>query len=328
MISSSSLLSTCVFTTGFWLSLTAVYPSVAHLTPSSPAPIAQAHSNADRPRADRLTGTWRWHSPDDAAMYITFDGIDRVIFRVEQAGDLQVLSELLYRVDLEADPWRLDLILTSGQAIETIFRFEDSKDQLELELSQLQPGQPRPLAFSDAVLQFDRLAAAPPLPEGMTVVPYEVEQRQQQQGLAQSQLRLIAQAQAIYHREEGQFSEDWQDFVLGVAAETETYRYEVEVLTAAQVAITAEAKTENLSSYSSLLVLFEPEPEQSSLVWHLCATSEPSQDAPSPPQLLKSALGETDARPSPPTPASTTQASSTDPEMQLVCPQGTLPIDF
>ncbi|MGA1356540.1 MAG: type IV pilin-like G/H family protein [Prochlorothrix sp.] len=266
--------------------------------------------------ADRLAGSWQWQSEDQSTtIYLTFDGVDRVVFRVEGAEELQLLSELLYQVDLDPDPWSLDLILSEDQAIQTIFRFGEGEtaadlDRLELELTQLSPGQPRPLAFGDSTLSFDRLGEAPPLPEGAVLLSYEEQQQQRQEGTALSHLNLLAQAQGAYYQDGGTFGENWQDFVLGIVPETATYRYGVEVREATIVALTAQAKGENTRSYSGLLVATEPEGGEVRFSWQLCATAGPSQVLPPVPEIVPIAAAPANALP------------------QLTCAPGSVPLGF
>jgi len=273
--------------------------------------------------ADRLQGSWQWRSEDGATtIYLTFDGVDRVIFRVEGAEELQLLSELLYHVDLDPDPWSLDLTLGEDQVIQTIFRFStektaDQPDRLELELSQLSPGQPRPLAFGDSTLSFDRLGEVPPLPDGAVLLSYEDQQRQQQEGTALSQLKLLAQAQSVYYQDQATFAENWEEFVLGILPETTTYRYGVEVMEPTIVVLTAQAKGNNTRSYSSLLVATVLESGETRFSWHLCATAGPSQGLPPIPDLVAG-----------PRAAGATEAAASGAGPQFLCAPGSVPLAF
>ena len=236
----------------------AAVPSTAPLALPSPT-TSDAPSAADKAAIERLLGQWQWQDASGEKMTFVFAPKGKLFILVESSKKPGLAEESRYQIKSAPRPMQLDVLLSDGTTIPTIFEFT-AKGQLRMELANAKPGEPRPTAFTTAATSFKRISNATTLPQNVQVADFDSRLNEAREQEAQLHLNLLTQAQQAYHQKKSKFATTFDEFVVGIEPETQFYRYRVIPQGKSsqtvgdrpqQVMITAQPKVAGLRSYTA-----------------------------------------------------------------------------
>jgi hypothetical protein len=222
----------------------------------------------------QLIGTWRGEDPTtQAPITLVFNPMGQVYLLAEDDAENPTAIKMWYEIDTSSDPFQLDLQLNAEQTAPTVFAITH-QGQLRLRLEGISPETPRPetldmatpfekVSDSTAIApEFEVVQLAPPGTTASVPVQY---------------ISVLAQSQIAYYLETGEFTENLANLGVIGSMETQQYSYAFETFeeNSHQVAITAEPKAGELSSYTGA-VFVEAEGDKQNIVAGICKTNEPT----------------------------------------------------
>jgi len=254
----------------------AIAPTVAQV--SSAAAETESITN-------QLLGQWQARDPntDELVTFIFTPEAKLLIVLPDKEGSA-IAIEMGYQIDITTQPMQLEVAANPNEVAQTIFELTN-EGKLRLELDGINPGQPRPTAFSTSATLFEKISDSTTLPEEVQVV--ELETQKSRPNIPTQFITILTQAQQAYYLENGKFAADTAELGIVTNLETQFYRYEIVPqgdsdvsaigdLPIQSVAITALPKPDTeLPSYIGWLFITEIEGETTA-IRRICASEESS----------------------------------------------------
>jgi len=236
---------------------------------------------------NQLLGQWQARDPrtDELVKFVFTPEAQLLIVLPDKEGS-SIAIVMGYQIDVTTQPMQLEVIASPDEVAQTIFELTN-EGKLRLELDGIDPGQPRPTAFSSNATLFEKISDSTTLPEDVQVV--ELETQPQKPNIPTQFIILLTQAQQAYYLENGRFAADTEELGIVTNLETEFYRYEIvdqsdsqqddsaatEELPTQSVAITAQPKPDSeLPSYIGSLFITEVE-GKTATIRGICESDEP-----------------------------------------------------
>ncbi|MBD2043384.1 type IV pilin-like G/H family protein [Microcoleus sp. FACHB-672] len=267
-------------------------PSIAPVVAQSqPAP-------ATNPVAQKILGQWQAKDPSgqDLLMFV-FAPENKLYIVLPSPEKPAPAVEMRYRIDAAQNPMHLDVQINSDDTVMTVF--EVSPDgKMRLQLDGTNPGVPRPTALTDAATVFEKVSDATTVPADSEVVGFEEQKGMAQQSEARLFMSALNRAQQAYFLENNKFAAAIEELGLGIKPETEFYRYQIVPQGDAtkSVLMTAQAKSEELKSYSGAVFMMTVNPGEAVAedltIPVLCETEQPSTSPPPMPTAPSTATGQ------------------------------------
>ncbi len=289
-------------------------PSVAPLT-------AQAQSTpTKKPVETQLQGRWQVEDPSGQKLTLIFAPEGKFFMLLPLAPDSPVALPFGYRIDSTVQPMHIDVLLPEkNETVMTIFELTDD-GQLRLQLSDTNPGQPRPTAFTDAAILLQKISEETTVPSGVPVLsdietPAEQEQviadlETQAKDAREAEGKLMTgamnRAQQAFYLENEKFGPAIEDLGIGIKPESENYRYQIvpQGNQTQNVMMTAQAKRPELRSYTGTVFVVK-DGNDLLTVAGICETDAPSATPPAMP----------------------TAPSKTQDRWMIQCPAGSHPLE-
>ena len=262
-------------------------PSIAPVVAQSqPAPAAN-------PVAQQILGQWQAKDPSgqDLLMFV-FAPENKLYIVLPSPEKPAPAVEMRYRIDSSQNPMHLDVQINSDDTVMTVFEVgPDGK--MRLQLDGTNPGVPRPTALTDAATVFEKVSDATTVPADSEVVGFEEQKGMAQQSEARLFMSALNRAQQAYFLENNKFAAAIGELGLGIKPETEFYRYQIlpQGDATKSVLMTAQAKSEELKSYSAAVFVMTNNAEELTIPV-LCETEQPSTSSPPMPTAPSSTTGQ------------------------------------
>lgn len=262
-------------------------PSIAPVVAQSqPAP-------ATNPVAQQLLGQWQAKDPSGQELLMfVFAPENKLYIILPSTEQPDPAVEMRYRIDAAQNPMHLDVQINSDDTVMTLF--EVSPDgKMRVQLDGTNPGVPRPTALTDAATVFEKVSDATTVPADAEIVGFEEQKGMAQQSEARLFMSAMNRAQQAYQLENNKFAATIEELGLGIKPETEFYRYQIVPQGDAtkSVLMTAQAKSEELKSYSAAVFVMTNNAEEITIPV-LCETEQPSTSSPPMPTAPSTATGQ------------------------------------
>ncbi|MBO9998599.1 MAG: type IV pilin-like G/H family protein [Cyanobacteria bacterium SID2] len=253
------------------------YPARSYPRSSVPqrSPLVQA------PFETRLLG--QWSSPDALGgepLTFVFTPENTLYFIVTLPRGRMAAEEFGYRVTA-GSPLALDVILPDGSVVATIAELTPD-GKLRVQLEGTNPGEPRPTAFSDTAVLFDRVSEDTTLPAALV------------EANAIDILLDLSRAQRTYYLEFRTFASSAEPLNSDVPLETDDYSFEIDfpIDPTDSVRIIATPKRDDLHSFSSGVFMVPNERGFEISMVAVCRSDTPSIVAPEMPVPPPDSSGE------------------------------------
>ncbi|WP_228055513.1 type IV pilin-like G/H family protein [Lusitaniella coriacea] len=243
---------------------------------------------AENPDIQKLLGTWEAEAEEaqeTGKMIFAPEGILYLFISPSEA------LEGTYTIDSTTQPKHLNISFGEAeQVISTIFEFPDTD---RLQFANSSPGEPRPTEFGNRTLRLRKTAEVATLPQNVVVVSsddIETEEKTAKQSEGKTNVGAMNRAQQAFFLEESQFTDALDELGIGIAPETETYKYNLVVIEEGKLVQTlATSKKEGLKSYTG--IVFATDESQGKMSQTLlCESDEPTQATPPQPNTEEGAI--------------------------------------
>jgi hypothetical protein len=243
---------------------------------------------------NQLLGQWQARDPKtDELVTFIFAPEAKLLIVLPDKEESSIAIKMGYQIDVTTQPMQLEVIASPDEVAQTIFELTN-EGKLRLELDGIDPGQPRPTAFSTNATLFEKISDSTTLPEDVQVVELETQPQNSKPNIPIQFITLLAQAQQAYYLENGKFAADAEQLGVVTNLETQFYRYEIvpqgdfrqegsaelgdegTLKPNQSVAITAQPKPDSeLPSYIALLFITKVEGETTT-IRGICESEESS----------------------------------------------------
>ncbi|NEP58870.1 MAG: hypothetical protein F6K31_17930, partial [Symploca sp. SIO2G7] len=188
--------------------------------------VAQASEAAETESITKqLLGEWQARDPNtDELVTFIFTPEAKLLIVLPDKEESAIAIKMGYQIDVTTQPMQLEVIASPDEVAQTIFELTD-EGKLRLELDGIDPGQPRPTAFSTSATLFEKISDSTTLPEDVQVV--ELETQDSRPSIPVQFVTILTQAQQAYYLENGKFAADATELGIVTNLETEFYRYEI-----------------------------------------------------------------------------------------------------
>ena len=283
--------------------------------------VAQTQSTSTTNSVEtQLQGRWQVEDPSGQKLTLIFAPEGKFFMLLPLAPDAPVALPFGYRIDSTEQPMHIDVLLPEqNETVMTIFELTDD-GQLRLQLSDTNPGQPRPTAFTDGAILLQKISEETTVPSGVPVLsdidtPAEQEQviadlETQARGAREAECKLMTgalnRAQQAFYLENEKFGTTIEDLGIGIKPESENYRYQIvhQGNQTQNVMMTAQAMRPELRSYTGAVFVVK-DGNDLLTVAGICETDAPSSTPPAMP----------------------TAPSKTQGRWKIQCPAGSNPLE-
>ncbi|NET60987.1 MAG: hypothetical protein F6K47_34115 [Symploca sp. SIO2E6] len=256
--------------------------------PAITSTVAQASEVAETDSIkNQLLGQWQARDPEtDELVTFIFTPEARLLIVLPDKEGSAIAIQMGYEIDVTTQPMQLEVIANPEEVAQTIFELTD-EGKLRLELDGIDPGQPRPTAFSSSATLFEKISDSTILPEDLQVV--ELETEKSRPNIPTQFITILTQAQQAYYLENGKFAADVAELGIVTNLETEFYSYEIvpqgdshgsaigELLTHSVAVIALPKPDTELPSYIGWLFITKIEGETTA-IRRICKSEESSID--------------------------------------------------
>ncbi|MBD1807784.1 type IV pilin-like G/H family protein [Microcoleus sp. FACHB-SPT15] len=261
--------------------------------------VAQAQSTSTtNPVETQLQGRWEVEDPSGQKLTLIFAPEGKFFMLLPLVPDSPVALPFGYRIDSTVQPMHIDVLLPEqNETVMTIFELTDD-GQLRLQLSDTNPGQPRPTAFTDGAVLLQKISDETTVPSGVPVLsdietPAEQEQviadletqaREAREAEGKLMTGAMNRAQQAFYLENEKFGTTIEDLSIGIKPESENYRYQIvpQGNQTQSVMMTAQAKRPELRSYTGTVFVVK-DGDDLLTVAGICETDTPSSTPPAMP---------------------------------------------
>jgi hypothetical protein len=229
----------------------------------------------------QLSGTWQTQDPQTGQVITFIFASDGNLFTIVPASDgSSVAVKFGYKINPTTQPMQLDMIVNPEQTMLTIFELTP-QGKLHLELAGLEPGNPRPNAFTSTSTFFTKVSDVTTVPENLQVITLEPPKQSDRQRVVQQFLTILNKAQKDYYLKHNKFAASIDELGIITNLETEHYRYQIvpQKDNTQSVMMTATAKTEELPSYTSAVFVTQVDGKKATKS-QICQTEKPSTSPP------------------------------------------------
>lgn len=234
----------------------------------------------------KLLGQWQAKDPTSNTQFTFIFAPENKLFVVLPGADNSLVAlEVAYQINSTTQPMQLDIQLSPEQKAFTIFEFTP-EGKLRLPLEGLTPGLPRPTQFNSNSTLFAKTSDATTVPENIEIIKPEIAKSKTPQDEVKTYMLALTQVQQARYREQGKFAETIEEVSVGLKTETESYRYKFvpQGNNTKSVMIIAQAKTEQLPSYTGAVFATQVNGETTTIA-QICETEKPSTTVPEMPSM-------------------------------------------
>lgn len=241
----------------------------------------------------KLLGQWQAKDPTSRAQFtFIFAPANKLFVVLPKPDNSLVALEVAYQINPATQPMQLDIQLSPEQKALTIFEFTP-EGQLRLPLEGLTPGLARPTEFKSNSTLFAKTSNVTTVPENIEVIKPEIAKAKTPQDEVKTYMLALTQVQQARYREQGKFAETIEEVSVGLKTETESYIYKFvpQENNTNSVMIIAQAKTEQLPSYTGAVFATQVNGKTTTIA-QICETEKPSTIAPEMPTAPTSGSSE------------------------------------
>lgn len=258
-------------------------PSTPPTPPQSFMLVKHIDGLEDFPILHQLIGTWRGEDPTtQAPIVLVFNPLGQVYLLVEDEANNPTAIKMWYEINTFNEPFQLDLQLNAEQTAPTVFAITP-QGQLRLRLEGISPEAPRPETLETAT-PFEKISESTAIAPEFEVV--QLAPPETTVSVPVQYISILAKSQIAYYLETEAFTENLADLGVTGSMETQQYSYAFETFdeNPNQVAITAEPKEGELSSYIGAIFV-QAEGSNQNIIAGICQTDNPTTLPPAMPTL-------------------------------------------
>jgi len=287
-----------LITVSLLLGLLSTFSTSVSAKPSVAPLIAQAQSTPTKnPVETQLQGRWQVEdSTSGQKLTLIFSPEGKFFMLLPLAPDAPVAVPFGYRIDPTEQPMHIDVLLPEkNETVMTIFELTDD-GQLRLQLSDTNPGQPRPTAFTDGAILLQKISEETTVPSGVPLLSdietppeqvtadLETQTKEAREAEGKQIIGRMNRAQQAFYLENEKFGTTIEELGIGIEPEDENYRYQVvpQGDQTQSVMMTAQAKGPELRSYTGAAFVLKGGDEGVTFAW-ICETDAPSATPPAMP---------------------------------------------
>ena len=259
--------------------------------------VAQTQSTSTTNSVEtRLQGQWQVEDPSGQKLTLIFAPEGKFFMLLPLAPDSPVALPFGYRIDPTEQPMHIDVLLPEkNETVMTIFELTDD-GQLRLQLSDTNPGQPRPTAFTDGAILLQKISEETTVPSGVPLLSdietppeqvtadLETQTKEAREAEGKQIIGTMNRAQQAFYLENEKFGTTIEELGIGIEPEDENYRYQVvpQGDQTQSVMMTAQAKGPELRSYTGTVFVVK-DGDDLLTVAGICETDTPSSTPPAMP---------------------------------------------